>query len=90
VVLWIGSDRIQPDGSRLALKRDDFEVWDLVTGKLINRLSDVPGGFILDIAFSPDGSLLVVRTSQGSLKVWRVDSGAEILYTNAKASHLPR
>ena len=73
-----------PDGSRLALMQGNaFEVWDLATGQLMNRLTQIPTDYILKVTFSPDGARLAVRDAANSLKAWQVDSGEAILYTVA-------
>jgi WD40 repeat protein len=57
-----------PNGSKLASAAYDNKVmvWDLKTNSLIQTI-DV-GGYVSDIAFSPDGSYLKTHTGSSKLK----------------------
>jgi len=44
-------------------------LWDLSTGKLVNRLADFPD-VVESVIFSPDGSLLIAVSRDGMLRVY--------------------
>ncbi len=44
-------------------------LWDLSTGRLINRLAEFPD-VVESVAFSPDGSLLLAASRDGTLRVY--------------------
>jgi WD40 repeat protein/serine/threonine protein kinase len=68
-----------PDGKTLAWVGDDGLVrsWDAVEGKELRVFGSV--GLAWQLAFSPDGKLLAVASEHSKLvKVWNVDTGAEV------------
>jgi WD40 repeat protein len=67
-----------PDGKLLASRgknEEQVRIWDLATG---TELKSVTGAADARIQFSPDGQLLVVASSHGSIKLWNVGSGTEL------------
>jgi WD40 repeat protein len=92
----IGLPVFSPDGHYLVCYRSSWqaahgvgsgtiaEVWDIVAGKRLNRLS-LPSGVVLGFAFSPDGkrlACLVGRDRRRDLleyRCWELPSGAELL-----------
>jgi WD40 repeat protein/predicted Ser/Thr protein kinase len=68
-----------PDGRRIASGAWDGDVrlWDAVTGQLVAVLPQ--GGFVRDLALSPDGTRLVAMgDGTDGLRVWNVAAGARI------------
>jgi WD40 repeat protein len=75
--------KYSPDGSLLALSTvSAVRLFDAGTGKELRLLG---GGNVFGraVAFSPDGKLLVAGTFDGSLRVWRVDSGQVVGHVKA-------
>ncbi|ACK68538.1 serine/threonine protein kinase with WD40 repeats [Gloeothece citriformis PCC 7424] len=67
------------DCSQLALIwQEIIYIWDLKTGGLLQQLKG-HSKLINDVAFSPDGQILVSGSNDESLKVWDVISG-QIIY----------
>lgn len=70
-----------PDGRRLASIARDGAIclWDVATAKLLH-ICRVHGGEAVDLAFTPDGRLLVSGGwgSQGELYVWDTQTGKEV------------
>jgi WD40 repeat protein len=79
----MGAVAFSPDGDLLALggKVDPVKIVDVRSGKVIKTL-DIQGGYVLDLAFSPDGRYLVacgsatheVDPNPGRLWMWRVSN----------------
>jgi WD40 repeat protein/serine/threonine protein kinase len=73
-----------PDGKLYAFaggsKGNDNQIhlWDTATDKELNPLP-VAGGYITDLAFSPDSSQLVAAGSNNSLEVWNVANAKSLL-----------
>lgn len=76
----VSSMDISPDGSTLATglceasdnsvcTRGAVWLWDLHSGTLVNKLSDFPD-WVEGVAFSPDGSLLLAGSRDGSLQAY--------------------
>jgi WD40 repeat protein len=63
------------DGKRLAVTMPEyFQVWDVATGKELNRLPHDHGGTIWNVAMCPDGNLL----TWGPIQFWDGATGKEI------------
>jgi WD40 repeat protein len=66
-------------GTRIASSGARHDIWDVESGDLISRLPALPGEGTYALAFSPDGSRLAVGRSDGNVRLFDVDSGAEVL-----------
>lgn len=69
---------LSPDDSQVAVAYGDsiIRIWDLLTGEIaliIEANADTPS----DLAFSPDGSVLVITSSTGNVKMFDA-TGAEL------------
>ena len=80
---------ISPDGRLMALPNDAgvIEIWDLASGVLLHRITDMPVGFISAIAFSADGKRIAAVGAESTIKVWELDSVNELLTVNGSAPH---
>jgi WD40 repeat protein len=70
-----------PNGRFLAagswdLEKVEVHVWDVVAGKELHKLGG-PKLIVTDVAFSPDSTLLVGGSLDGSVRVWDVQTGKE-------------
>jgi len=88
-----------PDGSKLltALGGPDFSLWDVQTGKEVQHFKVNPGlrpGFLYPegdyrdgvkhLALSPDGRRAVTSDSEGSTRLWNVDTGEQVRVIKVK------
>jgi WD40 repeat protein len=87
----ITSLAFSPDGKRLVSTgwemRDEIKVWDVVTGTQLTKLKGHISP-VMDATFSPDGKKIVSSGADHLLKVWDVETGAEI-GTIAEPRNLP-
>lgn len=74
-----GQSNISPDLRTMVsvLENGKLAVWDVVTRKVlsilpIDRTTDLIGGGIESIAFSPDSNLVAIGNRNGVAKVWRL------------------
>jgi WD40 repeat protein/serine/threonine protein kinase len=68
-----------PDSKRLASAGLGMvNLWDLETGKLVVTFH-LEGGWILDVAFSPDGRRMAATSSAGAVQVWDTADGGNTL-----------
>jgi WD40 repeat protein len=83
----LGATRVafSPDGTRLAAASDEridgaplVSVWDLASGQALYTVTGLPNR-AWDVAFSPDGSKLVVPVNSDFFKVYDAASGEESL-----------
>ena len=71
-----------PDGTRLAAASgsatvgNSIQVWDATTGQELLILAGHTG-WVMGIAFSPDGKSLVSTSLDGRVKVWSLSPGSE-------------
>lgn len=65
---------VAPDGSRVALALRDHVALLTPSGEDQRRLA-FPGESVLDVTFSPDGSLVVASSMDGSVRVWNPADG---------------
>jgi WD40 repeat protein len=75
-----------PDGRSLVLGGRDLQVWDLTSGRTMwekNRVSEGGMGYVNSVAFSPGGKTVVSGASNGTVQVWDVVSGREVLKIDA-------
>ena len=75
-----------PDGRRLmVMPHEEIEVWDLAGKAPAGRFKRAQSGDLAEAVFSSNGERLAVRDANNSLKVWQVDTGAELLNTTGKS-----
>jgi WD40 repeat protein len=88
----VSSIAISPDGSTVATglceasetgdcTRGAVWLWDLATGRLIQKLSDFPD-WVEGVVFSPDGSLVVAGSREGTVNAYAA-SGYRLLLDTA-------
>jgi WD40 repeat protein len=60
-----------PDGKSLATAgASEAVLWDVATGRELNRLGQLPDGEVVALAFSPGGRLLALGAEDGSITLW--------------------
>ncbi|MCC6143941.1 MAG: serine/threonine protein kinase [Candidatus Hydrogenedentes bacterium] len=76
---WIYGVAFSPDGTRIAgsCGSSVVMVWDTVTGTLLQSLDGLQAR-AAKVAFNPDGTR-VVACDEEMVKVWNVETGAELL-----------
>jgi WD40 repeat protein/class 3 adenylate cyclase len=77
-----GRIRFNREGNRLAIgfadnSGDYAGIWDAATGEQLTALSGHTG-YIQDLEFSPDGTLLATASEDHTAKVWDLASGKEL------------
>jgi WD40 repeat protein len=82
---------LTPDGRGFVIPTGDHTASvsqrDLRTGEELNRFE---AGFpITALALSPDGSLLAAAGSEGSIVLWRLESGVELFCVKASDGRIP-
>lgn len=67
---------ISPDGEQLASAAWDesLRLWDVATGKTLERFHDRSGSSTMAVALSPDGTLLASTSGCTAIKIWAIDS----------------
>ncbi len=82
-----------PDGTLLAgagaTGRSPAFVWDAATGQRDATLYDPGGQSVNDVAFSPDGKLLAVGDSNGSIYLWHTATYTLAATLTAPGQHGP-
>jgi WD40 repeat protein len=68
---------LSPDGKRLAMGFTDIEVWDVAANKRLQTLSIRTN--VCAVALTPDNRKVVGATIDGSLRLWEIESGRELL-----------
>ena len=80
------SDGLSPDGRLLATANADMKLirlWDLRSGGLIRVFEGLPSP-IRSVAFSPDGKIVAMGTSDHFVVLWSVASGRELRRLDAR------
>ena len=74
----VTSTALSPDGSTLALGRQDsrVELRDLATGSSSGFLGNGHSGGVYTVAFSPDGSILASGADDAAIRLWDVATGS--------------
>jgi WD40 repeat protein/serine/threonine protein kinase len=69
---------ISADGTRLASGTwaHDAQLWDAATGRLIATL--VHSNYLRDVAFTPDGRLLITGCDDGVVRLWKSEEGTPV------------
>ncbi|MFP3040221.1 caspase family protein [Treponema primitia] len=68
-----------PDGKKIiAGDYNVLKLWDAETGQIIRNFSG-HSGFIHSIAFNPGGQQVVSISSDGTARIWNIESGNEIV-----------
>ncbi len=68
-----------PDGKRLATTDvHDIVVWDVGTETIVQRLPEAHEKRIAQMAWSPDGSMLVSASWDGKVRVWELATGKQL------------
>lgn len=77
---WVTSIAVSPNGTRLitAGYYDSLKTWDLVSGKELKNLKLKAKGEILSVVFSANGNEVFGGSSEGEIKAWNVETGAEL------------
>ncbi len=70
---------LSPDGTVLAAGDHTIRLFDVVSGRELRQLEEVPDDARMPFAFSPDGKTLVAEAEKG-LQLWDVTTG-KALYT---------
>ena len=65
---------VSNDASQVAAAwGDSLTVWSATDARI--QFDTKPGGTVLDVAFSPDGSFVLTSTDQGEMQLWQTDNG---------------
>jgi WD40 repeat protein len=71
------SETFSPDGSQLAgISGNDIKIWDVATGRELYTLTGHTG-WVMGLAFSPDGISLASTSLDGTVKIWSLSPGNE-------------
>ena len=65
---------LSPDGKKLAAGGSAVWVWDVETGKLLQKL---PAALPCSLAFAPDGRTLAATDHRGLIRLWDVSTAAD-------------
>jgi WD40 repeat protein len=82
----VGACAYSPGGDQMATaspfhflsKNGIITLWDMKSGKLLTEISAHQEGNIFDISFSSDGQRLVSASSDKTLKIWELKTGAHL------------
>src|SRR5262249_11462743 len=76
---WVGSVALAPDGrTALSAIDDQVHLWDLTSGQQIRSFGEREYP-IYSLAFSTDGLLALTGASGGSMRLWDVQTGKDLL-----------
>ena len=71
--------RFSPDGNlRATINGSVVRLWDAATGRELYTLSG-HSGWVMDIAISPDGKKLASASMDGTVKIWSLEPGQELV-----------
>ncbi len=74
-----GAVRFTPDGARLVTFNNSVvRLWDSVTGRELFTLTGHTG-WVENIAISPDGKSLASASLDGTVKIWSLEPGQEVV-----------
>jgi WD40 repeat protein len=82
----VESVAISPDGRTVASAAGVVKVWDVATGKEIERFKKTITGDVA--AFSLDGKVLLTATGAQTIQHWDVDTGRQLRDTTPKQQEL--
>jgi WD40 repeat protein len=77
--------RFDHRGGRIALGTPDTTIWDVRTGRLLLTLPSRQSG-AADVAFSPDEDRLAVMDADGTVRLFDMTSGEEVLVLRGHAA----
>ena len=71
------SETFSPDGGQLAgISGNDIKIWDSATGRELYTLTGHTG-WVMGLAYSPDGKSLASTSLDGTVKIWSLSPGNE-------------
>src|SRR5258708_9924447 len=70
---------VSPDGKLLLAtwNLSEARLWDLMTGKLLQRFQDDPQSVLTDVALSPNGKYSATGSNTGAV-IWDVETGEKL------------
>jgi WD40 repeat protein len=73
---------LSPGGAVLVSRdyRDESQLWDVRTGRLLGTIGTAYGGYGNIMAFAPDSSILAVPWGETQVRLWRINDG-KLLHT---------
>jgi WD40 repeat protein len=72
------SDSFSPDGSQLAgISGNNIKLWDAASGRELMTLIGHTG-WVMGLAFSPDGKSLASTSLDGTVRIWSLSPGSEL------------
>jgi WD40 repeat protein len=76
----VASAAVSPDGKHVATGSWDrsAKIWDIDTGKSVQKLNRVHGAYINSVEFSPDGRELLTASDDRTARLWDLATGKPI------------
>ena len=88
----IWSINFSPDGAMLATGTGHIDakvrIWDVENGRELSTTFEGHEWQVNDVIYSPDGSLILTTSDDGSARIWDVESGQELLFMDAPSKVL--
>jgi WD40 repeat protein len=83
---------LSPDGRRMLMAgfHGVVGVWDVETGKQIQKFDQMSAGSISDADFSPDGTKLLTASRGPEFSLWDVQTGKEVQHFTVNPGWRPR